>query len=118
MSAFCVSTLTIVVVITAVCQAEVTSFPEYEYDDLNSTLRYSFFSNTSSEDLDEFLKNRTHLLDSQEDDNEDQAWVTTGTPPTRGGGVTDMAVSLNSAPSVIMMMTTMMMMVVVMEIHT
>ncbi|KAM9775919.1 uncharacterized protein ACBT44_001112 isoform 1-T1 [Syngnathus typhle] len=94
MSSLCVSALALILFITAGCDAEATtSSPDYEYDD-NSTLRYSFFSNTSSDDLDNFLKDRKHLLDSQEDEDleerdEEDVGVTTATwqAHTEKGGV-------------------------------
>ncbi|XP_061521334.1 uncharacterized protein si:ch211-191i18.2 [Phycodurus eques] len=124
MSSSCVSALTLVLFITTGCEAEVTtSSPDYEYDDYNSTLRYSFFSNTSSDDLEKFLKDRKHLLDSQEDQDEDwdqdqyedQVDVTTATQQERGGVTMRNASTSTFICSGMMMM---MMMMVAMETHT
>ncbi|XP_077362366.1 uncharacterized protein LOC144007005 isoform X1 [Festucalex cinctus] len=112
-----------------------TSSPDYDYVD-NVTLHYSFFSNTSSEDLDRFLKDGNPLLDSQEDQDRDrdrdQDWdedeagvVTTATQRERAGrgGVTTAGNASSSTFAccsgvTMMMMMMMMMTMVVMETHT
>ncbi|XP_074542725.1 uncharacterized protein LOC141802853 [Halichoeres trimaculatus] len=59
----------LILLLTAVCQAQYYDFtPAPDYDmDYNATFEYSFFSNTSSEDLDRL----TDLFIDPEDDEED-----------------------------------------------
>ncbi|MEQ2266928.1 hypothetical protein XENORESO_021632 [Xenotaenia resolanae] len=64
--------------LTAVCEAQyysnVTPHPDYE-SDYNATFEYSFFSNSSSEDLERFIGE----VDGEEEEEEEEVSVTSTT---------------------------------------
>nr|XP_057903247.1 uncharacterized protein si:ch211-191i18.2 [Doryrhamphus excisus] len=105
----------IIIIMAAGSEAEVTSLPDYDYD-YNSTFGYTFYSNTSSEDLEKFLKNTSDFLDSQEDwqDHEEESTVTTATEPykTLGGGVI-----IYNAASLCVCLDVMLMFAVIVQLH-
>ncbi|XP_054620203.1 uncharacterized protein si:ch211-191i18.2 [Dunckerocampus dactyliophorus] len=108
--------ITIIIIVAAGSEAEVTSLPDYDYD-YNATFGYTFYSNTSSEDLEKFLKNTSDFLDSQEDwqeDHEEEASLTTATEPykTPGGGVV-----VYNAASLCVCQDVMLMFAVIVQLH-
>lgn len=61
--------LILILVLTAVCEAQdyVDSTPVPDYDsDYNATFYYSFYSNASNDELDEFLKSSDGFIDVDE----------------------------------------------------
>ncbi|XP_061911024.1 cocaine- and amphetamine-regulated transcript 4 isoform X1 [Entelurus aequoreus] len=102
----------IIIIMAAGGEVEVTSSPDYDYD-YNATFGYIFYSNTSSEDLETFLKNTSDYLDSHEDrqDYEEEVIITTTTKrynTPRGGVIID-----NTAPSCVCLDGMLMMAVIV-----
>ncbi|KAF7648851.1 hypothetical protein LDENG_00150680 [Lucifuga dentata] len=72
-----------------------TGASDYNTDD-NATIEYSFYSNTSNDDLEEFLKGGG-FIDPDGEDEEEEVTVTTATHPqttTRGGVKTQSSASL------------------------
>lgn len=73
--------LILILVLTAVCEAQdyVDSTPIPDYDsDYNATFYYSFYSNASNDDLDEFLKSSDGFIGEGEEEEEEEG-TTEGT---------------------------------------
>lgn len=84
----------LILLLTAVSEAQYYDFtPAPDYDDYNATFEYSFYSNTSSEDLDKFSNQFIDQEEEEEDTGgereEEDVTVTTSTTrvTTEWGGV-------------------------------
>lgn len=76
-----------ILLLTAVSEAQLyddyPTTPEYDYN-YNATFEYSFFSNTSTEDLDDFLKGDEEVISTEEPKDVEGEEVTVTTATTRG----------------------------------
>lgn len=82
--------LILILVLTAVCEAQdyVDSTPVPDYDsDYNATFYYSFYSNASNDDLDEFLKSSDGFIDVDEEEEETTVTMATTSATTEWDGV-------------------------------